>query len=636
MADSHETNTTSPQERPARPKLALRIGITGARSLDARGLDHLREKLREVLGQAKQITLDLSKEEAVAGVFAPGDKNHPAPPLLRFLSPLARGADRLAAEAALEHGYELFVPMPFPRAEYEEDFTGSGKDEEPKLSAEEDLARFGDLLDHKAYDWLALDGSRGSRAEMNRAYESVGRFVVRNSDLLIAIWDGDGEGGGRGGTAEIVRYARAGVPVCWINATKQCEPVWIAGIQDLRDLCCDTPPPGKKHKEKCQTLLTSYLVEQIRPPRPVDRDCHGPMKWLARRGQRKQVSPEAGYFANRLPPGHPPPPKPRGRPDSDVTAYWFGLYAPPDALAGENAVRYRYTYTGLFLLATLALILGAAAFLLHDVECAVLGLAGLEGLTLLGIAVLVIVAIHWEWHERSIEYRLLAELCRKQQVLALLGRAVSLGAVRHMETANRAAWVAWLFSAYLRAAPLPCGVMAEALSEIHGKDVLGEGGLIMEQSHYHKHRYKRASSKGKSRDLWGQRTFIAVCIFVFAKLAVTGVDWDLGWHSAWGLSFLANWGVSWGSLFGFLAIVLAAISAALVGIRSYAELPLLAEQSHHMMHELKVAMARVEALHLACPMASQDLGDETYSVAKLMLRDLEGWGLLFGTKVIEP
>src|ERR1019366_8397929 len=131
----------------------------------------------------------------------------------------------------------------------------------------------------------------------------------------------------------------------------------------------------------------------------------------------------------------------------------------------------------------------------------------------------------------------------KQQVLALLGRAVSLGAVRHMETANRAAWVAWLFSAYLRAAPLPCGVMAEALSEIHGKDVLGEGGLIMEQSHYHKHRYKRASSKGKSRDLWGQRTFIAVCIFVFAKLAVTGVDWDLGWHSAWGLSFLANWGV---------------------------------------------------------------------------------------------
>jgi hypothetical protein len=57
MADSHVTTTTSPQERPARPKLALRIGITGARSLDAERLDHLRKQLREVLGQAKQITL---------------------------------------------------------------------------------------------------------------------------------------------------------------------------------------------------------------------------------------------------------------------------------------------------------------------------------------------------------------------------------------------------------------------------------------------------------------------------------------------------------------------------------------------------------------------------------------------------
>ena len=71
---------------------------------------------------------------------------------------------------------------------------------------------------------------------MNRAYESVGRFVVRHSDLLIAIWDGDHEGGGRGGTAEIVRYAASvGVPVCWIHATKNCNPVWIDGIANFRD-----------------------------------------------------------------------------------------------------------------------------------------------------------------------------------------------------------------------------------------------------------------------------------------------------------------------------------------------------------------------------------------------------------------
>jgi hypothetical protein len=48
---------------------------------------------------------------------------------------------------------------------------------------------------------------------------------------------------------------------------------------------------------------------------------------------------------------------------------------------------------------------------------------------------------------------------------------------------------------------------------------------------------------------------------------------------------LGHWDVGLG--LGFFAIVLAAISAALVGFRSYAELPLLAEQSHHMKDELK-------------------------------------------------
>ncbi len=168
----------------------------------------MREKLREVLGQTKAIILNLSKDEAVASFYAPGDRNQPAPPLLRFLSPLARGADRLAAEIALDLGYELYVPMPFPQAEYEKDFTGIDPAKEPsapELSADEDLAEFRALLQRAGDDWLSLDGDH--KSEMNRAYESVGRFVVRHSDLLIAIWDGEHEGGGRGGTAEIVRYA---------------------------------------------------------------------------------------------------------------------------------------------------------------------------------------------------------------------------------------------------------------------------------------------------------------------------------------------------------------------------------------------------------------------------------------------
>src|ERR1035441_6670999 len=108
------------------------------------------------------------------------------------------------------------------------------------MTAAEDLTEFRKLLDC-AKAWVALDGahapagSTGPDSLAGHAYEGVGRFVVRHSDVMIAVWDGKA-GNGRGGTAEIVRYAAgAGVPVWWIHATEKTEPVWLADVQDLRD-----------------------------------------------------------------------------------------------------------------------------------------------------------------------------------------------------------------------------------------------------------------------------------------------------------------------------------------------------------------------------------------------------------------
>ncbi|HKP92593.1 MAG TPA: hypothetical protein VJS88_01760, partial [Chthoniobacterales bacterium] len=41
----------------------------------------------------------------------------------QLLSPLAEGADRLAAQTALARGITLLVPMPMAQADYEQDFT---------------------------------------------------------------------------------------------------------------------------------------------------------------------------------------------------------------------------------------------------------------------------------------------------------------------------------------------------------------------------------------------------------------------------------------------------------------------------------------------------------------------------------
>jgi hypothetical protein len=57
---------------------------------------------------------------------------------------------------------------------------------------------------------------RDNRAE---AYQQAGRYVVEHSAVLLAVWDGL-PAGGRGGTAEIVAWARGlgkGVIRVWLG-----------------------------------------------------------------------------------------------------------------------------------------------------------------------------------------------------------------------------------------------------------------------------------------------------------------------------------------------------------------------------------------------------------------------------------
>ncbi len=621
--------STDASNHPARPALALRIGITGARSLRATDSDRLREKVRAVLAQAQQDMWHLAAEPAVGRSYALGD-DPKRKPVLRLISPLARGSDRLAAEEALKLGYALNVAMPFRQGEYEKDFVGAESPEEPVLSAAEDLAQFRDLLARAGDAWLSLDGDHGP--EKNRAYEAVGRFVVRRCDLLLAIWDGE-PGSSRGGTADIVRYAaNISVPVWWIHATENRDPTWIADILDLRD----PPSPAEPSAAKLQ----AYLKQLILPPEPVPRERHSYVAIVARLGMGN-VSPEADYFnekpladwriwraygtlmrwasrsvkssqqeSNRREPG---------RPDDPAAAYWFDRYKPADARANDYAARYRSSYVWVFALGTAALLLGALAVFLGIVrapDVLTLTVVVVEAVTLIAIVVLVGLVLRLDWHERSIEYRLLAELCRKQQVLASLGWALSIGAVQRIAAADRPAWVAWLFAAFQRAAPAEQGELRASLPQAASKHVLDD--LIEEQLTYHKDRGERDRQASETFVKLGAWSFAAVLVCVVLKFTATVHDW----HRT-------------AQFFGLLATVLPGVSAAFFGIRAYAELELLAEQSRHMETELQRAKARLERLNLTHPLASQDLGAEAAAVAVLMLQDLEGWTRLFRVKVVE-
>jgi len=675
------------QSEDTRPRLALRVAVTGARTLNAGRIGRLRAEVDEVLDFVRTELAELAKRDAVAKFYGAD-----AVPILRLLSPLARGADRLVAHSALDRNFSLYVPMPFGQEEYERDFTGIDPAKAPeavRLSAQEDLGEFRSLLARAGEDWFALDGDR---EDENRAYENVGRFVVRNCDFLIAIWNGK-PAAGRGGTAEIIEYAAAnGVPVWWIHAVEERPPVWIASVQGLRaDLDGAKPVIGTQRRLSEEAAvsgtaahdLKTYLRRQFEPPRPIARQSHSWLERLARLGQGRETSFEAEYFATspgflneslrnnyaktyihvmRWASGCNPPWTPPRQPSDPVAGYWFSLYQPTDTRASEYAALYRSTYVWLFLLATAAVVFGAAAAVSHGTVFALPAIF-LEAVTLLLIGLSVAFAIRGEWHERSIDYRLLAELCRKQQVLALLGQAVSLGALRRVmlrkreserqkldisgsEAAaivDRTGWVTWIFASWERAAPMPRGNISEALSGVIQKDVLE--GLIEEQLQYHRDRAEMASHADETFFHIGNGSFTLVFILVIVKFALVllGHAPTVASHVASGLSALHVISEAGFGFLTWLTIVLPAISAAAFGIRSYTELQLLVEQSSQMREELLLAKVGIEQMKQRAergmprrPFLSDDLAADIHALAMLMLQDLEGWARLFIGKSIEP
>jgi hypothetical protein len=109
------------------------------------------------------------------------------PPLIGVTS-LAVGADQLFAEAVLRGGGSLEVVIPFDG--YELAFAEGG--------------------DRQAYNRLLRRALRREVLEKHGsdedAYLAAGKRMVDRAELLIAVWDGL-PATGRGGTADVVRYA---------------------------------------------------------------------------------------------------------------------------------------------------------------------------------------------------------------------------------------------------------------------------------------------------------------------------------------------------------------------------------------------------------------------------------------------
>jgi hypothetical protein len=600
-----------PQARDARTRLALRVGITGSRDLAKADLARLEAAVASVLDDITAAVHTSASDGSIRKLYAD------AQPMLTLISPLAEGADRLAARLAVERKWRLAAPLPFPRAEYERDFPDTVNEFRRLL----EVAIAGGQV-------VELDGTRPREQD---AYLEVGRFVLHHSDILLAIWDG-GPPGKVGGAAQIASEGRTlGIPIIWINSEPPHAVSFLEGDPDddpgpyenarteklVREIVALPEEPGLKRPQDLVAL--QYLVgERVRNSRDTpDFLYRGP--FAAPSSLLGWVFP--GFLAAiAATPAKPmitaSAPPPMGANNPALRALFFHFQR-ADVLATHYARVHRSGFVLIYLLGSLALVAASTAqfmahFPTHGEQISFV-CSWIELLSLFGILGTVWAEQHWRWRERWLDYRLLGELLREADLLAQVGQALPQRSLARIgsDQKNRA-WVPWLAAAISRATiPIAANYSAPYLQAVRDYAV---GVRLADQIEYHRRAKERNDSVSRRLRKLSYGLFWAT---------VVAVTIDLGWP--------------WASREGFpsfLAGLFPSIAAASFGIRNQAELDIVINRSARLHDRLEEQSRYIESLN-ETHLTPAKLGRAILQAAEILRDDTAEWAGIFEAKESE-
>lgn len=463
---------------PPKARLAFRVGVVGHRPnrlpTDAAACSELREMIGFILARIRDEVEQYGASKAGRQWYA-----H-EPPVLRAVSPLAEGCDRIFAEEAIARSYQILCPMPFHQPEYAKDFTGDAAQEPQSLQHFQALLAAADKTGLVKFE---LDGERSSEAE---AYHMAGRVVLNQSDLLVAIWDGRpdaGEGGTLGSIREAVRFH---VPVLWIDPFSPGQWQALRSADDLKSLRdgvdCRPRTAGYSSADEIRADLAQALAEivesQIAGPNDAEAAEYfrkrkpavnpGGLSWKLFRSlvagempKRPLIAvPEFVEQVRREWPIASDPGLPQ-RPSK--TEDWGNRELRPhfawaDGLAEVYADRYRSTYVEIYSLSVLSVAAALAPL--------TIGLPAIWVVRSIAAELVLLMLIVWrffrertrKWHDRWMEYRLLAELLRQLRLLVPLGGGCPFPNIPIVSTAwgsPTQTWMYWHMRAVGRAAGLP-------------------------------------------------------------------------------------------------------------------------------------------------------------------------------------
>ena len=585
---------------PPRLPFVLSVGITGHR------IDALREvDLLKLHGQIRD-ALSLIAEAGAALEQAEADCFAPDPPLMRLISPIADGADQIAAEAALELGWELNAILPFDRNHYRETLA----DCEAREKFDELLAKSARILELPGTDARGVEG-----------YVMTGRATVSHCDILIAVWDGLPPRG-RGGTGEVVQTAiMRGTAVVHLPPDPSMLPRLLWAGYDPTVLTHGDEPTAERpiDRTNIDTLLRGLLIP---PADPQERDflekfTHERLRPFRARFEYPLLLAAVGV---------------RRFGTKDITAKQAAAYvdeewrsfrrdcvvanqidAPldlleeayswSDQLATHFAQTYRSGHVFNFVLGGLAVCMGLAANLLNR---ALFELALVEAVITGGIILNTRIGVKNEWHRRWLDYRQLAERLRPMRSLKLLGIA----APDPPGTANNPVprrWIDWYATGVWRA----LGCAAGAIDGRRAADLaraVAAHEVAPQVAYHHRH--------SQQTELLDERLEkIAGLLFIMTLLVSLAV--------LVGLQFAPDWINAHDPWFTLFEAGLPAIGTAIFGIRFQGDFggsALRSQATAASLHEIEAELREGTNLTRAA--------DLTEQAARIMHSDLDEWRLV--------
>jgi len=533
----------------------VRFGITGHRALA--DLERIGASVREILKNRIWELFDRPLST----------KHRDTDLAYTVLTPLAEGADRLVAREVLRFPRaEIEVVLPLAREDYLRDFAGA----ESKAEFEELCGKARHVHSLRALP-LESDGSAAALEEdRKRAYEEVGLYTVDHCDVLIAVWDGK-PARGRGGTADIVAYAR-----------KSKRPLIIVSA--------DNPE---------QTILEKGAGLSLRAYDRIEMFNRFSVSEQEQRDYADKM--HADLFAT------PEGQKLSDRVKDNIREGLLPWYVRASLIAKRS--QKRYFRTGLIVYALTPLAVAAVAVGILEPDWALPAFLA-EFLFLLIIYGVIRVADRRKVHKKWVETRFLAERIRSAIFLLSCGvkpAAVSLSPF--MKPALRADdWIVRTFDEIMArvgdAAPEDQDACRDGVAFIRAR-------WIGDQIGFHAAKAEKSGRLSRMLEKAGRAAFLA---------AIGASAWHL-------ISLLTGYGGFLPALEKpaiFLAIVLPALGAAIGGVRTHREYSRLEKRSQSMEAALReldqkfAAVAGFEELQALLREADQMMLQETQDWMMLM------------------